>query len=139
MGVFEVRNLTRQSLSGAPFAKAARAILPSWDISLVFVGTRRATHFNRALRGKKYTPNVLAYALGPHHGEVIVCPQIAKTQARLFGLSVPHTTLFLFIHGLLHLKGYRHGTTMEQCERKLLARFASGLNRTYDTTNRYWH
>ncbi len=140
MGSCDVRNLTRQPLSGLPFVRVAHALLPRWNISLVFVGVRRAARLNRTLRGKVYIPNVLSYALGTKHGEIIICPAVAKKQARTYGLPQRTFLLFLFIHGLLHLKGYRHGTTMERYERKILARFASTSARlNHDTTNRNRH
>lgn len=135
MGVLAVRNFTRTPVSGFPFARTARGVLPDWDISLVFVGALRAKRINHSLRGKTYTPNVLSYALSPHHGEIIICPQAAKKEAHSFNLSPRQFIMLLFIHGLLHLKGYRHGLTMERYERKLLAPYASNPAHRYDTTN----
>ncbi|VAW32258.1 Metal-dependent hydrolase YbeY, involved in rRNA and/or ribosome maturation and assembly [hydrothermal vent metagenome] len=115
-----IRNLTRQAVLGSLFVKASKKILPSWEVSLVFIGEVRAKRLNKDLRGKTYTPNVLSYALNEKHGEIFICPKSAEKQASEFGLSLRDFMLLLFIHGLLHLKGYRHGTTMERYERKVL-------------------
>lgn len=116
MGALAVRNFTRQSLSLTQFENATRMIAPAWEMSLAFVGTTRATRINRQLRKKTYTPNVLSYALSKHHGEIVICVVQARKEAHSIGISLHSHLLFLFIHGLLHLEGYRHGTTMEQCE-----------------------
>ena len=137
-----IRNFTRSSAPRAPFAEAADAVLPGWEISLAFAGERRAQSLNLALRGKEYVPNVLSYEAGRKNGEIIICPAVAKRQAPSFGLSYPHYALFLFIHGLLHLKGHPHGATMERLERETLSRFipkAALKKFTHGTTHRDRH
>lgn len=108
-----------------PFARVARALLPSWEVSLAFVTPQKARDLNKKLRGKSYTPNVLSYQVGVRHAEVIICKTVAKKQAPLYDLLYPDFLLLLFIHACLHLKGGRHGSTMERRERSLLARFKS--------------
>jgi probable rRNA maturation factor len=129
MGGVSIQNTTRIPIrrrSRLLFSKIAREVLRGWDISLVFVGEKRALSLNKSLRGKRYVPNVLSYALGEKSGEIIICPAEAKRQAKDFGMSVHTFTLYLFIHGMLHIKGWAHGGKMEKCEEKLLARFAKG-------------
>jgi len=115
--------MTRQRTVSFPFAKAHTYILPDWDISLAFVGTKRATDLNSSLRNKEYTPNVLSYETGKNSGEIIICPLVAKKQAKEYDMTYSNFVGFLFIHGLLHLKGEQHGATMEKQERLLLKRF----------------
>ncbi|CAN5705131.1 hypothetical protein BH11PAT2_BH11PAT2_05930 [soil metagenome] len=100
-------------------------VLPGWDISLVFAGEIRAKALNIALRQKNYIPNVLSYETGKKSGEIIICPSIAKKQAPEHELPYKEFLALLFIHGLLHLKGQRHGATMEKHERQLAARFTN--------------
>jgi rRNA maturation RNase YbeY len=121
----DIRDFTRRKAPALRFsyAKVAQAILPGWDISLVFVGTKRAQNLNMSLRKKSYIPNVLSYTSGKKSGEIIICLEVAKKQSAGYGLSYPHFVVFLFIHGLLHLKGRAHGTTMERHERTFLKRF----------------
>lgn len=127
MSGVSVQNLTRRaSVPRFAYGTVARAVLPGWDISLVFVGEARAKALNQKLRRKSYTPNVLSYAAGAKSGEVIICPAVAERQAPRYKLSTANYVLYLFIHALLHLKGWAHGGTMEKREHKLLARFAKG-------------
>jgi rRNA maturation RNase YbeY len=67
---------------------------------------------------KSYTPNVLSYPLTDETGEIFICPTVAQKEAHKFNLSYEGYVAYLLIHGLLHLKGYDHGDTMEKLERK---------------------
>ena len=124
MAGVEIQNLTRRSAPRFAFSKVAAAVLPGWDISLVFVGPTRARELNQQLRKKDYIPNVLSYALGEKNGEIFICLHEAAKQAPSFGLDPKAYCLFLFIHALLHLKGMPHGSSMERCEQKFLAQFS---------------
>lgn len=131
-GTVDVRNFTRREAPRLPYAKIAAAILPDWEISLVFAGETRAQNLNSELRNKDYIPNVLSYETSStkkdRSGEIIICPAVAKRQAGDYGLSTSSFIAFLFIHGLLHLKGLPHGTTMDRYEREYLSRFISASN-----------
>lgn len=138
-GGLSIRTMTRRTPApGFPFTRAAKAVLPGWELSLAFVGETRAKALNTKLRGKTYVPNVLSYktseARGPQSGEIVICPAVAKKQAPAYGMPYEIFVGYLFIHGLLHLKGMPHGHTMEKAERDLLSRIAPY---THATTNRH--
>lgn len=135
MSNLDIRNFTRSRAPAFPFNKAAEKILPGWEISLVFAGEQRAQSLNMKLRGKEYIPNVLSYVSGKKSGEVIICLNVAKRQAPSYDLSYPAMVGFLFIHGLLHLKGMSHGATMDKREREALSQFIR-LTPTDGSTNR---
>ena len=120
------------------YRRIAAKILPGWEISLAFVRAPQARVLNKKLRGKSYTPNVLSYKVGVKHGEILICPEVAKKQAPDYGMAYRRFVLFLFIHGLLHLEGRRHGPTMERRERELLEQF-SVSTRIYGSKNRNRH
>jgi len=138
MSGVSIKNLTRQNpkvlavrqLANA-FAKIAKEIVPGWDISLAFIGPTKARALNKQLRGKTYVPQVLSYIVGEKSGEIFICPSEATKQAPSYNLQPTTYILLLFIHGVLHIKGWAHSATMEECERKLLARFATGAVRDY--------
>jgi ssRNA-specific RNase YbeY (16S rRNA maturation enzyme) len=67
---------------------------------------------------KSHVSNVLSFPLSPTSGEILICKAAAK----------PFSVEFLFIHGLLHLKGLKHGATMEREEDRLLKRFRFARN-----------
>ena len=125
MTELDIRNFTRQKKVAFPFAAAHQHILPGFDISLAFVGTTRAQQLNKTLRKKDYVPNVLSYKTDDTMGEILICPLVARAQAPKYDMTYTEFVGFLFIHGLLHLKGAQHGATMERQERALLKRFVN--------------
>lgn len=94
-----------------------------YDLSLAFVGNTRARALNATYRNKTYIPNVLSFPLNAQTGEVVINPHVAKKEAPRFGMSVVGHIGFLFIHGLLHLKGHDHGATMEKAEKKYISKY----------------
>lgn len=94
-----------------------------YELSLVFVGRARAQALNKATRGKDYVPNVLSFPLTETSGEIYITPSVAKDEASKFNMRPNTYIAYLFIHGLLHLKGYDHGEKMERLEEKYLAAF----------------
>jgi probable rRNA maturation factor len=61
-------------------------------------------------------------------GDVVLCPQVAKKQARTAGHSFEEELLLLTTHGILHLLGFDHAEPEEEKEmfalqRKLLLTF----------------
>lgn len=95
----------------------------NYELSLAFVGTTRAQKLNIDYRKKNYVPNVLSFPLSEDCGEIFICPEIANKEAWEFNLSKDGYIAFLFIHGLLHLKGYDHGVKMEELEKRFMKRF----------------
>lgn len=107
-----------------PYEKMKTAVLgKQYELSLSFVGATRAQAFNKKYRKKEYIPNVLSFPLTEEVGEIIICPQVAKREAKKFNLSVDGYIAYLFIHGLVHLKGHDHGDTMDKLERTFLRKF----------------
>ncbi len=90
----------------------------NYSLSLIFVGEKRARDLNLQYRKASYVPNVLSFPLTKNTGEIYITPRIAKTESKKFNMTPNGYVGFLFIHGLLHLKGYPHGATMERLEKK---------------------
>jgi len=107
-----------------PYREMKDAILgKKYELSVAFVGTKRAQKLNVGYRQKTYVPNVLSFPLDETTGEIYLCPEIAYPEAKDFNLSKDGYIAFLFIHGLLHLKGHDHGATMEGLEQRYMKRF----------------
>jgi rRNA maturation RNase YbeY len=126
----ETTNLTRRPVPRFAYTSIVAEVLPDWKISLVFVGPKKAQELNIQLRKKSYIPNVLSYALGEKSGEIFICLAEAEKQAPAHTMHMRIFVLYLFIHAVLHLKGWAHGGTMERCERKLITQFAPQRVRT---------
>lgn len=107
-----------------PYEAMKDAVLGKrYVLSLGFVGASRAQSLNQAYRQKSYIPNVLSFPLEPTTGEIYICPDVAKREASKFNLSEDGYIAYLFIHGLVHLKGHDHGDTMDKLERSYVRRF----------------
>ena len=131
-----IKNLNRRrTASGARISKIAKEVLPNWEISLVFVSATKALELNKKLRKKNYVPNVLSYIVGEKSGEIIICLSEAKKQSLDFNLTPYTFTLYLFIHAVLHIKGWVHGANMDKCEQKLLKRYEA----THSDRDRHRH
>ncbi|MBY0310395.1 rRNA maturation RNase YbeY [Patescibacteria group bacterium] len=121
---FSIQSTVR-SYPKAAYELIKRDILGTrYTLSLTFVGPTRARSYNEVHRGKTYVPNVLSYPLDGSTGEIIICPSVAKREAKKFALSYTGYTTYLFIHGLLHLKGYDHGATMERMEERYKRKYS---------------
>jgi probable rRNA maturation factor len=64
-------------------------------------------------------------------GDVVLCPEVARTQADNAGHSMDEELLLLTTHGMLHLLGFDHAEPEEEKEmfglqRQLLADFLGG-------------
>lgn len=115
---------TTKSRPSIPFALIKDDILgPGYNLSLNLVGEKRAREVNRVSRQKTYAPNVLSFPLDRKTGEIYLTPQVAKKEASRFGHGFKRHLTFLYIHGLLHLKGFDHGRKMEELEARYLAKY----------------
>lgn len=116
---------TISSYPSFPYEAIKQAILgKSYTLSFAFIGTARAKTLNQNYRKKDYVPNVLSFPLDEKNGEIYICPEIAYPEAKDFNLSKNGYIAFLFIHGLLHLKGHDHSEVMEALEQRYMKRFS---------------
>ena len=121
---FSLINKTKGTLPRVPFARMKNAVVGAdYDLSLAFVGDAEARRLNMEHRGKDYIPNVLSFELGPDAGEIFINPIEARRQAPEFNRTPSNMISFLFIHALCHLKGMRHGATMERTEAEFRKKF----------------
>lgn len=102
--------------------KAARKLKLSFNtLSIVFVGKMRMRRINCDYLKHDYVTDVITFA----HGEIIICPSVAKKNARIFQHSLTHELRLYVVHGLLHLAGFNDHAPqdikrMREWEEKLL-------------------
>lgn len=99
------------------------------EVVLTFVGPRVIRSLNRKYRHKDRPTDVLSFSLkekGPdgkfYLGDIIICPEVARRQARRQGHPLLREIEILTIHGFLHLLGFEHFKGMEEEEARARAR-----------------
>ena len=119
-----ITNKTKYKIPKLPIEKIKNEILGKrYELSIVFVGEKRAKDLNKKYRKKDYTPSTLSFPISKSLGEIIICPNIAKRKAKKERLSEKKYIGFLLIHSMLHLQGKQHGSIMESKEQKYLLKF----------------
>lgn len=114
-----ITNTTKDTLPRIPFAKMTEAVLgKDFDCSLVIVSPKKSRELNRIYREKDNSTNILSFPLSEDEGEIFLDLKKARAEAPSFDRTYTNFIGFLFIHGLLHLKGLDHGTKMETAEKK---------------------
>ncbi len=92
-----------------------------WGVGVSFVSPKRMAVLNRVYRGKNKETDVLSFApdletLAPkakaiersYLGDIVICTAFAKREAKRRGMSPEEELIRLFVHGVLHLRGYDH-------------------------------
>jgi len=92
-------------------------------VSVSFVSKKEIRELNRRYRKKNRPTDVLSFGLGEDGmlGDVIICPSVAKMNAKEYGMEYMEEISRLFVHGLLHLIGYEHGKKMFDLQDRILA------------------
>lgn len=112
-------NQTKGKLPRLPFANIKNKILgKKYELSIVFLEDKEIKKINKKYRGKNKPTNVLSFSLTEYSGEILLAPDVIKKEAPKFGMNIKNFTGFLIIHGMLHLLGFDHGSTMEAKEEK---------------------
>lgn len=119
----EVQNNTPQPTPPVAFDEIKNKVLGSdYELSLVFVTAEEIQKLNDQYRKKDYPTDILSFSLTENSGEIFICQTEADAKAPLHNKTSENYMGFLFIHGLLHLKGLDHGSKME-AEEKALCQF----------------
>jgi len=124
--MFSLSNTTKQSPHNSKegFLLIKNNILgKKYELSLVFVGDKRAQSLNKKYRSKTYTPNVLSFPIDELTGEIFININVAKKESEKYEMSHKNFIKFLFMHGCLHLKGLKHGKEMEKEENKYIKKY----------------
>jgi probable rRNA maturation factor len=121
---FTITNKTKGKLPRLPFNDMKDAVLgKNFELSLVFSGHALSRKLNRIYRNKDKPTNVLSFPLSKKSGEIVIDLMQAKKEAKQNGETFRKFVGFLFIHGMLHLKGFAHGGKMESKERSIRKAF----------------
>lgn len=92
------------------------------QVAVLVAGSRRIQELNRRFRRKNKPTDVLSFPSaednGNGGGDIAICAEIARDNARRYGHSVTQEIKVLLLHGMLHLAGYDHETDQGEMARK---------------------
>lgn len=125
MGFCTITNNTKGKLLRLPFVSIKNKILGNnYELSLSLLTSLKQKQINLKYRGKNETTNILSFRLSKNSGEITIDPVKVRKDALLFDMTYSQFFKYLFIHGLLHLKGFEHSSIMEKEEKKYLRIFS---------------
>jgi probable rRNA maturation factor len=85
-------------------------------LSITFVGRTTISGLNRRYLGHRGPTDVISFGLGrPGNrgaviGDIYICPEIARDNAKRQGVPIGEEILRLVVHGTLHVLGHDHPT-----------------------------
>jgi probable rRNA maturation factor len=121
---FTIINTTKEKLPKHPFKKMATRVLgDNYDLNLTIIDTEKIKQLNQGYRGKNSPTDILSFPLSESSGEIFLCLSEAKKETPKFKRNFDNFIAFLFIHGLMHLKGFDHSSTMESKEQTIRQEF----------------
>jgi probable rRNA maturation factor len=108
-------------INAAAASASKKLKLKHKEIVIVFTGSQRMRSINKKFLGHDYVTDVITF----DHGEIVICPSVAQSNAKRFKTSVDKELILYVIHGLLHLAGYddhspKDIAAMRAMEEKLL-------------------
>ena len=123
--MIEINNLSGyilgSSLNKRIFSTVAKKVLSGENrktetISLAFVNEEEIKKLNKKFRKKNRATDVLSFGLKyslsragrGYLGEIIICPDVVRENAKKYRVSIKREMLKVFVHGILHLCGYDH-------------------------------
>jgi len=102
---------------------ASAALSKDYELDVAFISASEMKKQNLIYRNIDKATDILSFPLSKSEGQIFICPSEARHEATKFDRKYANFILFLFIHGLVHLKGHDHGATMERIEARLRAQF----------------
>ena len=138
--MIEINNLTNFTVDKKSFSQVAKKVLmgenkrtparrqAGKNISLAFVGKEEIKKLNKKFRKKNKPTDVLSFSAqgGPaggwnleeknYLGEIVICPEIVRENAKKYGVTIKYETTKMFVHGILHLLGYDHEKSKREAE-----------------------
>ena len=124
--MIEINNLTKYGVDRKIFSTVAKIVLKGENrvtetLSLAFVGKAEIKKLNKKFRGKDKPTDVLSFELKDsaekcYLGEIIICPDVVKENAKKYKVTVKSEMIKVFVHGILHLCGYDHEKSEKEAE-----------------------
>jgi probable rRNA maturation factor len=108
--------------------RVEKKVLGKRKVSITLVGARMIQKLNCEYRGKDKVTDVLSFPMdnSPLLGDIFICVQRAREQAREIGHSLERELQYLTVHGLYHLLGYDHEQPKQAQQMRAKEKFIMG-------------
>ena len=119
----------------------------NFEVSLRFSSEEEIKDINKQYRGVDKKTDVLSFPIIDFNndedleselsqnelmlGDIIICKQVAKSQAKEYQHSLKREICFLALHGFLHLLGYDHIEEKDEIEMQAIAKLILEKNNIY--------
>lgn len=128
MSIVEHKNLTvirkNGTIPDVPFLPIKEKILgKKYDLTVIFCSPKESQERNKVYRDKDYPTNILSFPLSKDEGEIYISLSTVRADVKKFEMPYKKLLHLLVIHGILHLKGLDHGSTMERLEDTYLHKY----------------
>lgn len=121
---FNIINTVKAKLPSLAFADMKNAVLgEKYELALIIVSKERIRELNSKHRNIDNPTDILSFPISEDMGEIYINIEMTKEEAVKFGREYENFLAFLFIHGLVHLKGFDHSSKMEGIEIKFRKQF----------------
>lgn len=105
--MIEVNNLTRTPVDKKFLKKIGQKVLEERkeggkDLSIALVGKKKIRGLNKNYRKRNKTTDVLSFKYNSW-GEVIICPEVVRKNAKKFHSTFKEELARVLIHGISHL------------------------------------
>lgn len=87
------------------------------DISVVLLTEKESRALNRRYRNNNKPTNVLSFRYNVEYGEILVCPEVIRREAKKQGNSFKYQMTWMILHGMLHLAGLHHEKSKQEAEK----------------------
>ena len=115
-----LRNQQRRFRIDSPFLKSlSRQIIEincaveTYELGIILISANRSQELNQSFLQHKGPTDIITFDYAEESstesnikGELLICPQVAETEATRFKTSWQAEIVRYIIHGILHLQGY---------------------------------
>lgn len=90
--------------------------LPSL-IKIIEVSRRDSRRFSLRYFKKEKPANVLSFFYSPRYGEILICPEVIRRDAKKLGYTYKYQVTWMILHGMIHLAGLHHEGSRQAAKR----------------------
>lgn len=77
-------------------------------IKVIFVSPNESEELNLKYRKINKPTNVLSFKYDLNYGEILLCPEVIKREAKKLENSYKYQMTWMILHGMMHLGGMHH-------------------------------